>query len=246
MADIVSLSQVHLQIYDGVCHDLPLFSFTTPAKYCFRAMASFAKWVTTPPGRTASTVLPDGMELPVEKDPSHPDAAGLRARLSPMRAASLMADRTPNRGGSGTSTPTSASAQTPRSQRSRSQIRDLEKTIYSSTQPFNRPDYDDNMIRERVSITGVVRTMEPESEMSMLHLDKEDLGVIKEAPVKRYLAGSTPSMIHGPASVSDLFCAATYLAEVVLDRHFRSTYKKVQKKRESKRPVCMTAKEGTC
>lgn len=202
-------TKVHLQIYDGVCHDLPLFSFTTPAKYCFRAMASFAKWVTTPPGRTASTVLPDDMELPVERDPSHPDAAGLSARLSPMRAASLMAERNPVRGGSGTGTPTSASTRTPQSQRSKSQIRDLEKTIYSSTQPFNRPEYEDNMIRERVSITGVVRRMEPESEMSMLHLDKEDLGVIKEAPVKRYLAG-----------------------KAVLDRHFRSTYKKVQKKRE--------------
>jgi hypothetical protein len=207
---MVPLSQVHLQIYDGVCHDLPLFSFTTPAKYCFRAMASFAKWVTTPPGRTASTVLPDDMELPVEKDPSHPDAAGLRARLSPMRAASLMADRTSNRGGSGTSTPTSASIRSPRSQHSRSQIRDLEKTIYSSTQPFNRPEYDDNMIRERVSITGVVRPMEPESEMSMLHLDKEDLGVIKEAPVKRYLAGSTFLVIDFPAStLTSLYCDLT-------------------------------------
>ncbi|GAA5871840.1 hypothetical protein JCM3774_000316 [Rhodotorula dairenensis] len=202
-------TKVHLQIYDGICHDLPLFSFTTPAKYCFRAMASFAKWVTTPPGRTASTVLPDDMELPVEKDPSHPDGAGLTARPPPSRAASLIGGRNSPRGASGSTTPTSSSTRSPRRQRSLPQIRDLEKTIYSSTQPFNRPEYDDNMIRERVSITGVVRPMEPESEMSMLHLDKEDLGVIKEAPVKRYLAG-----------------------KAVLDRHFRSTYKKVQKKRE--------------
>lgn len=83
----------------------------------------------------------------------------------------------------------------PRRQRSLPHIRDLEKTIYSSTQPYNRPEYDDNMIRERVSITGVVRPMEPENEMSMLHLNKEDLGVIKEAPVKRYLAGSM-SLLH--------------------------------------------------
>lgn len=185
---LASRPQVHLQIYDGVCHDLPLFSFTTPAKYCFRAMASFAKWVTTPPGRSASTVVPDGMELPVEKDPLHPDAAGLRARPPPSRAASLMSSI---RGDSarGSSTPTSRS-RAPKKQRSLPQIRDLEKTIYTSTQPFNRPEYVNNMIRERISVTGVVRPMEPESEMSMLQLDKEDLGVIKEAPVKRYLDGS--------------------------------------------------------
>ncbi|GAA5980302.1 hypothetical protein JCM10908_001605 [Rhodotorula pacifica] len=201
-------TKVHLQIYDGICHDLPLFSFTTPAKYCFRAMASFAKWATTPPGRTASTVLPDGMELPVERDPLHPDAIGLSARPPQSRAASLMTGHsTPRR--SGSVTPNSASASTTSKPRSLPQIRDLEKTIYSSTQPFNRPEYVDNMIRERISITGVVRPMEPESEMSMLHLDKEDLGVIKEAPVKRYLAG-----------------------KAVLDRHFSRTYKKVQRKRE--------------
>lgn len=47
------------------------------------------------------------------------------------------------------------------------------------------------MIRERISITGVVRPMEPENEMQALTLDAEDLGLIKEGPVKRYLAGST-------------------------------------------------------
>lgn len=47
------------------------------------------------------------------------------------------------------------------------------------------------MIRERISITGIVRPMEPENEMQALTLDAEDLGLIKEGPVKRYLAGST-------------------------------------------------------
>ncbi|KAF8911524.1 hypothetical protein CPB84DRAFT_926690 [Gymnopilus junonius] len=44
-------TSVHLQVYDAP-HILPiLFSFTTPAKFCFRAIASFCKLVTemTPP-----------------------------------------------------------------------------------------------------------------------------------------------------------------------------------------------------
>ncbi|KAJ4487266.1 hypothetical protein C8J55DRAFT_558336 [Lentinula edodes] len=41
---------VHLQLYDDTAHVLPvLFSFTTPAKYCFRAMAIFCKYVTGMP-----------------------------------------------------------------------------------------------------------------------------------------------------------------------------------------------------
>ncbi|KAF9646179.1 alpha/beta-hydrolase [Thelephora ganbajun] len=40
-------TKVHLQVYDGCAHVLPiLFAFTTPAKYCFRAIASFCRFVT--------------------------------------------------------------------------------------------------------------------------------------------------------------------------------------------------------
>ena len=40
-------TKVHLQVYDGCAHDLPiLFAFTTPAKYCFRAIASFCRFAT--------------------------------------------------------------------------------------------------------------------------------------------------------------------------------------------------------
>ncbi|GJE91355.1 alpha/beta hydrolase [Phanerochaete sordida] len=42
-----SPTQVHLQVYDDAAHVLPiLFSFTTPAKYCFRATATFIRHVT--------------------------------------------------------------------------------------------------------------------------------------------------------------------------------------------------------
>ncbi|KAF5380574.1 hypothetical protein D9615_004658 [Tricholomella constricta] len=40
-------TKVHLQVYDDAAHVLPvLFSFTTPAKFCFRAIATFCKHVT--------------------------------------------------------------------------------------------------------------------------------------------------------------------------------------------------------
>jgi hypothetical protein len=40
-------TQVHLQVYDGACHVLPMFSFTEPAKHCYRAIASWCKFATS-------------------------------------------------------------------------------------------------------------------------------------------------------------------------------------------------------
>ncbi|GAA5832209.1 hypothetical protein JCM11251_004280 [Rhodosporidiobolus azoricus] len=227
-------TKVHLQVYDDVCHDLPLFSFTTPAKYCFRAMASFAKWVTTPENEQPSGVPSDGMRLPVERDPTHPDAASLlrprspdsvaptistpqpgsyASSIAPSHAPSSSFRTTPDNSAppSGTASPRGGTLKgkkrsvpsTPAS------IPDLEKTIYTSTQAFNRPEYVDGMIRERISITGVVRPMEPIEEMSALQLDREDIGLIKEAPVKRYLAG-----------------------RAIWDKKFRRVAQKVQNERE--------------
>ena len=46
------------------------------------------------------------------------------------------------------------------------------------------------MIRERISIRGIVRPLEPESDLQGLQLEPKDIGVIKEGPVKRYLEGT--------------------------------------------------------
>ncbi|EIN06782.1 alpha/beta-hydrolase [Punctularia strigosozonata HHB-11173 SS5] len=40
-------TQVHLQVYDDAAHVLPvLFAFTTPAKFCYRAISTFCKYTT--------------------------------------------------------------------------------------------------------------------------------------------------------------------------------------------------------
>jgi hypothetical protein len=65
-------TKVHLQVYDGCAHVLPiLFAFTTPAKYCFRAIASFCRFVT-------------GMQTcsPGPPSPTAPNAPGSPLRRS--------------------------------------------------------------------------------------------------------------------------------------------------------------------
>ncbi|KAJ6589896.1 hypothetical protein DFH09DRAFT_976385 [Mycena vulgaris] len=55
-------TKVHLQVYDDTAHVLPvLFSFTTPGKFCYRAIATFCRDVTGmrhPPQRQSSPATP--------------------------------------------------------------------------------------------------------------------------------------------------------------------------------------------
>lgn len=63
-------TNVHLQVYDGVCHDLPLFSMTTAARGCFRAIASFARYVT--PSTPGSLYIGRNPSVAEESDVSTP------------------------------------------------------------------------------------------------------------------------------------------------------------------------------
>lgn len=50
------------------------------------------------------------------------------------------------------------------------------------------PAYFDNMIRERVSLYGQIRQMEPVAEIEALHLDPTEIGTIKPGPVGKFMA----------------------------------------------------------
>ncbi|KZT58695.1 alpha/beta-hydrolase [Calocera cornea HHB12733] len=63
---------VHLQVYDDTSHVLPLISFSTPAKYCYRAIAAFCVHVT-----------PTGITMP-SSSPSQPNSG---SHLSPETSA---------------------------------------------------------------------------------------------------------------------------------------------------------------
>lgn len=199
-------TKVHLQVYDDACHDIPLFSFTTPAKFAYRAISSFAKFVTSTDGPPPSPVSPRGMTLPGESPLYRSAAPSVSSGTEPIvnhipslpssafLSPPLPTDGSPtsNTGRERTNSTLSRSFQSlrPVFTREKSSSPGLDSTIYSSMQPFNRPPYVDNMVRERVSITGVVREMEPVEQVKILHIDPEEIGLVKEGPVKRYLAGS--------------------------------------------------------
>lgn len=66
-----SPTAVHLQVYDDTAHVLPvLFSFTTPGKFCYRAIASFTKHVTGMNALSRSSSSPIGSPPPTSALPS--------------------------------------------------------------------------------------------------------------------------------------------------------------------------------
>ncbi|KAG0152013.1 hypothetical protein CROQUDRAFT_650604 [Cronartium quercuum f. sp. fusiforme G11] len=272
-ASLYPPTKVHLQVYDDMCHVLPLFSFARPAKYCYRAIASFCKFVTadTKPDPPSSPELislspppSDSSSSSIRSSESEPElsgqsqsASGLGLETSPKVVVTAQADsdaveslpvvsgHSPNvgpstslTGGDGkrlsaTISPSlaeqapstwgrvtggsrdshrsvsghsslscfhldadsvSASAQessgSPTDPKITPQLlEELRETIYHSALPFNRPEYVDGMIRERVDVRGRVRPLEAEEELQGLRIDPKELGVIKEGPIRRWAKG---------------------------------------------------------
>lgn len=65
------------------------------------------------------------------------------------------------------------------------------KYEYSGKVPLQRPGYQDQMIRERIGREGLLRPMEPASEMAALQLPPARLGLIYPATYDRFLRGHT-------------------------------------------------------
>lgn len=60
---------------------------------------------------------------------------------------------------------------------------------YAGQVPLLRPSFQSFMIRERVDVRGYLRPLEAETELQALQLKPEEIGLIKEGPVERYLDG---------------------------------------------------------
>ncbi|KAH8922706.1 hypothetical protein BT69DRAFT_219503, partial [Atractiella rhizophila] len=234
-------TKVHLQVYDDAPHVLPLFSFTTPAKYCYRSIASFCVWATSQhtfneeattnerisksstaewkdePTMSTATNSSTSKAVTLEKSRSTSRKERFSAVLDLHRHSHMFSKEL-------ASSPSQLSARTeetegsnyvqhpqskPESNPFRKLPSDLEQTIYSAQLPMNRPDFKDNMIRERVSIKGVIRPLENTSQIRCLNLDPEDIGIIKEGPVRRYLDGKKD-----------------------WDQKYRRVYLRIQRKRE--------------
>ncbi|KAG8879774.1 hypothetical protein FRB98_005539 [Tulasnella sp. 332] len=234
-------TDVHLQIYDETCHVLPMYSFTTPAKYCFRAIASFCKFVTKT-GETSrqTTVVPSHQsstkfEESDANTTSNKASSGSKRRSSLLRSLSFENSplRRPGSTGfnhnsllrrlslspaaergvaSGNVTPPSVAAHrasavmasivteepeiiTPRGHSTDRRGETLPDGIETAGNPMvyacdeGGTPFMDHMIRERVSTQGVVRALEPASEIYACNIPLDEICVLNERSVRRYING---------------------------------------------------------
>ncbi|KAF8633454.1 hypothetical protein AX17_004623 [Amanita inopinata Kibby_2008] len=249
--DRYSATQVHLQVYDDAAHVLPvLFSFTTPAKYCFRAVATFCKLVTgmkmgpespitmsnSMPNMTSNpsdstdqeqpTPVPnptgDAPDDTLESDKRLQDLTrkpSLKRTLSDKmhRAARRLQER-PNSGSyknkvvDSPSMPplpeeeklvvkprlqlrTSSDVGGPRFRAASSPLPCTEgqrfagePSVYGT--PASGQLWIGPMIRERVSTQGIIRPLEPESELVACNMPSDVIGRLSERAIRRYLESS--------------------------------------------------------
>ncbi|KAH8984796.1 alpha/beta-hydrolase [Lactarius hatsudake] len=226
-------TSVHIQVYDDVGHVLPvLFPFTTPGKYCFRALALFCKHVTSmqpallsSPGLLSPTdhhfitspasLTPQNevSRLQVPSPKAHRSlstriqraATGVKRRSSLWSRPSAQAtgrsttDSVENRVSSGQVTPisdlsdVSVDVAGPRiGGNNEPQVEDVprpgEAWVYADN--WSQSAVPRDMIRERVSTQGIIRPLEPESELPALQVPPELIGAISEHAVRRYVAGT--------------------------------------------------------
>lgn len=156
-------TNVHLQVFDGQCHVFTMLMQTVAAKYGFRAMASFIKFVTGAPTTEAAANVPDYAEAwqyssaaaAAYGPPSHSYQVRRGAKVATAAAASQ------------------------------------KDNMYSGKVPLQRPEYESHMIRERVDVNGKIRPMEPPSMMQALRMPYQEVGAVKASTYNRFQKGHT-------------------------------------------------------
>ncbi|KIY74201.1 alpha/beta-hydrolase [Cylindrobasidium torrendii FP15055 ss-10] len=184
-------TKVHLQVFDGMCHVLTVFTFTESAKFAYRSIAEFVKHVTDndeehlarnpfpelhrPPSdlenefsehrtrKKKSFFRRNKREEPLH-NASEPQDTGLYKEAVETLANEILADGVPG-----------------------TNAQEVKETIDPGTATRDVPNV--VMIRERVDLHGKTRPMEPKEDMEVLQLPKESICLIKEDPCMRWLKG---------------------------------------------------------
>ncbi|KAG6869341.1 hypothetical protein C0993_000094 [Termitomyces sp. T159_Od127] len=175
-------TKVHLQVYDGMCHVLTVFTFTESAKCAYRSIAEFVKHVSSnDAGHLEQTPFSQTHRLPVV---SHTVKTGYQHRPNKVAGHQVLQLRDDEK------------------KRLRDPLKELKHDkadISAMSDLANEEKFDDLsckvvnwnvlMIRERVNIRGIRRHMEPPHEIKALRLLPEQVGITKEAPIRRWLEG---------------------------------------------------------
>ncbi|KAL5530703.1 hypothetical protein ACEPAF_6961 [Sanghuangporus sanghuang] len=215
-------TRVHLQVFDGMkgmCHVLTVFTFHEAVKYAYHSIASFAKHVTQNPwcqrqGVNFPELVKDGSDVTESSISSnlHPPPSmttrignGMKSLSSPLSF------------GSDSKSSTAIFDDNKATTKEHIQEHPSLHRLVSSETIKNNSQRDEQdldefykvvMIRERVDIRGRVRPMEDKKDMHCLRLKANEIGLLREAPARRWLEGQQE-----------------------WDKHFKTVAKKVERRR---------------
>ncbi|CAE6480208.1 unnamed protein product [Rhizoctonia solani] len=173
---------VHLQVLDDMCHVPTVFTFTLQAKLVYRQVASFMKHLTTSASARHSNVHKAFPTIDGET------VAGSTTSLA--RPQEQEGDQHQKQL-SGSTVQGDREVYLEDGKVVASEITDSPRISY--TLPLSEDDpksseHAQQLLRaERVDIHGVARPLSPDA----LHIPKDGIGVVKAAPVQRWLTGQT-------------------------------------------------------
>ncbi|KAG6903465.1 hypothetical protein C0995_005488 [Termitomyces sp. Mi166 len=154
----------------GMCHVLTVFTFTKSAKCAYRSIAEFVKHVSNYDAKFPErTPFPERHRSPVDM---HAEETREHQRR-PFKFSGSEKRRDPLHDEAKLVTMSHLASE-----------EKLDDTTRNTTN-----DNSNVIIRERVDIKGTTRYMEPPNEMKMLQLRPGQVGIIKEGPTRRWLAG---------------------------------------------------------
>jgi hypothetical protein len=151
-------TDVQLQVWEDLCHVAPTLSFTRPAKYMYRSIAQFGAWSLARAQHTEIDILDDDDVSVISRSESDSE---------------------------------NGTANTDGANESKAKVEEANRQlslgqIGKAGDPL--PPFKDHMIRQKIDRHGNVFPLEPVAELVGCNLDPSEIGVIKEGPVKKWMA----------------------------------------------------------
>ncbi|KAF1981524.1 alpha/beta-hydrolase [Aulographum hederae CBS 113979] len=154
-------TDVQLQVWDDLCHVAHTLSWTRPAKYMYRSVAQFGAWALARSQNRAIDILVDDSVSDISSGGSDTDST---ADDSPLDKVQTDA----NLGYLPSFAPIAAGM-----------------AVGKAGDPL--PPFADHMIRQRVDRHGDIRPLPPVDELPAMLMPVEQIGIIKEGPVRKWL-----------------------------------------------------------
>lgn len=165
-------TDVHLQVWDDLCHVAPTLSFTRPAKFMFRSVAQFGAWALAHAQHKKIDIVDDDAVSIISSTDTE---AGSDVDRSHKRKRKSKRKTTEGKEPTAASVPIHAH-----------HFSTANGAVGKAGDPL--PPFENHMIRQRVDRHGVTYPLPAPSELEALNLDPATIGVVKPGPVRKWLA----------------------------------------------------------